>query len=97
MAFAVTDEALDSRTIPESYILMRTIPKLEFGANYMQPKETAAVFKENTPIAIIKNDCVIVTGNGLLNAFDRLEVAEYSAKAIIAAKDLGDVVKISDK
>ncbi len=97
MAFAVTDEALDSRTIPESYILMRTIPKLEFGANYMQPKETASVFKENTPIAIIKNDCVIVTGNGLLNAFDRLEVAEYSAKAIIAAKDLGDVVKISDK
>lgn len=97
MAFAVTDEPLDSRTIPESYILMRTIPKLEFGANYMRPKETAAVFKENTPIAIIKNDCVIVTGSGLLNAFDRLEVAEYSAKAIIAAKDLGDVVAINDK
>ena len=97
MAFAVTDEALDSRTIPESYILMRTIPKLEFGANYMHPKETAAVFEENTPIAIIKNDCVIVTGSGLLNAFDRLEVAEYSAKAIIAAKDLGEVVAINDE
>jgi L-fuculose-phosphate aldolase len=97
MAFAVTDEPLDSRTIPESYILMRTIPKLEFGSNYMHPKETAAVFKENTPIAIIKNDCVIVTGSGLLNAFDRLEVAEYSAKAIIAAKDLGEVVAINDK
>ena len=96
MAFAVTDEPLDSRTIPESYILMRTIPKLDFGSNYMRPKETAAVFKENTPIAIIKNDCVIVTGTGLLNAFDRLEVAEYSAKAIIAAKDLGDVVAIND-
>ncbi|MCI8520915.1 MAG: class II aldolase/adducin family protein, partial [Clostridia bacterium] len=97
MAFAVTDEPLDSRTIPESYILMRTIPKLEFGSNYMHPKETAAVFKENTPIAIIKNDCVIVTGTGLLNAFDRLEVAEYSARAIISAKDLGDVVTISDE
>ncbi len=96
MAFAVTDEPLDSRTIPESYILMRKIPKLDFGANYMYPKETAAVFKENTPIAIINNDCVIVTGSGLLNAFDRLEVAEYSAKAIIAAKDLGDVVAIND-
>ncbi len=97
MAFAVTDEPLDSRTIPESYILMRTIPKLEFGSNYMRPKETASVFKENTPIAIINNDCVIVTGSGLLNAFDRLEVAEYSAKAIIAAKDLGEVVAINDK
>lgn len=97
MAFAVTDEPLDSRTIPESYILMRTIPKLDFGANYMHPKETAAVFKENTPMAIIKNDCFIVTGSGLLNAFDRLEVAEYSAKAIIAAKDLGQVVAINDE
>ena len=96
MAFAVTDEPLDSRTIPESYILMRKIPKLEFGANYMKPKETAAVFEENTPIAIIENDCVIVTGSDLLNAFDRLEVAEYSAKAIIAAKDLGSVVAIND-
>ena len=96
MAFAVTDEPLDSRTIPESYILMRNIPKLEFGSNYMKPKDTAAVVVENTPIAIIENDCVIVTGSGLLNAFDRLEVAEYSAKAIIAARDLGEVVAIND-
>ena len=96
MAFVVTDQPLDSKTIPESYILMRNIPKLEFGSNYMKPNETAAVFKENTPIAIVKNDCVIVTGDSLLNAFDRLEVAEYSARAIIAAKDLGDVVAINN-
>ena len=97
MAFAVTDTPLDSRTIPESYILMRNIPKLDFGMNYMKPKETAAVFEENTPIAIIKNDCAIVTGNSLLNAFDRLEVAEYSARAIIAARGLGSVVAINDE
>ena len=97
MSFAVTNEPLDSRTIPESYILMRTIPKLEFGSNYLKPKETASVFKANTPIAIIKNDCVIVTGDSLLNSFDRLEVAEYSARAIIAAKDLGEVVAINDQ
>ncbi len=97
MAFAVTDTPLDSRTIPESYILMRNIPKLDFGTNYLKPKETAAVFKENTPIALIKNDCAIVTGDSLLNAFDRLEVAEYSARAIIAARGLGDVVAINDE
>lgn len=96
MAFAVTDAPLDSRTIPESYILMRNIPKLDFGMNYLKPKETAAVFQANTPIALIKNDCAIVTGDSLLNAFDRLEVAEYSARAIIAARDLGDVVAIND-
>ena len=97
MAFAVSDRELDSRTIPESYILMRNIPKLEFGANYQHPVETAAVFKENTPIALIKNDCAIITGASLLNAFDRLEVAEYSSKAIIATRDLGELVAINDK
>ncbi len=95
MAFAVTDAELDSRTIPESYILMRNIPKLDFGSNYMKPAATAAVFKENTPIALIKNDCAIVTGSSLLNAFDRLEVAEYSSRAIIATRDLGGVVAIN--
>ncbi len=97
MSFAVSDAELDSRTIPESYILMRNIPKLDFGSIYTNESETAKVFKENTPIAIVKNDCVIVTGDSMLNAFDRLEVSEYSAKAIIASKQLGELVAINDK
>ena len=97
MAFAVTDTPLDSRTIPESYILMRNIPKLDFGSNYLKPEEIAAVFKENTPIALIKNDCAIITGSSLLNAYDRLEVAEYSARAIIATRDLGELVAINQE
>ena len=96
MAFAVTEAKLDSRTIPESYILMRNIPKIPFGASFMQPKMTAEVFSKTTPIIMLKNDCLIVTGNSLLNAFDRLEVAEYSAMAIIASQDLGDIVAIDD-
>lgn len=97
MAFVVTDQILDSRTIPESFILMRSIPKLEFGSSFIAPEKTAAVFSENTPIVMVKNDCVIVTGNNLLNAFDRLEVAEYSAKAIIASKNLGEIVSINEQ
>lgn len=96
MAFAVTAEKLDSKTIPESYILMRNIPKIPFGASFMQPKMTADVFSKTTPIIMLSNDCLIVTGNSLLNAFDRLEVAEYSAKAIIASKNIGEIVAIDD-
>ncbi len=44
---------------------------------------------------IIDNQCVIVSGSTLLNAFDRLEVLDYSAKAIIAARDIGPLVMIS--
>ena len=96
MAFAVTDEPLDSRTIPESYILMRDIPKLPYGASFMQPQLTADELSVKTPLLLLENDCLIVTGNSLLNAFDRLEVAEYSAKALIASKSIGQVVSINE-
>lgn len=96
MAFAVTTEEFDSRTIPESYIMLRNVRKLPFGSSFMQPKMSAETFSKDSPVVIVENDCVIVTGGSLLNAFDRLEVLEYSAKAVIASKCLGPVVAIGD-
>lgn len=96
MAYAVTEETLDSKSIPESYILMREIPKLDFAQFYEKPEETARAFNESTPIVIVNNDCVAVTGSSMLNAFDRLEVAEYSAKALVFAHNLGEMVAIND-
>lgn len=96
MTFAVTTETFDSRTIPESYIMLRNIPKLPFGSSFMQPEKMAAQFTPATPIVMVENDCLIVTGGTLLNAFDRLEVAEYSAKAVIASKSLGEIVVIDE-
>jgi len=43
----------------------------------------------------VENDCVIVTGNSLLQAFDRLEVMELTAQSIINAAAVGDIVHIS--
>ncbi|SHH42831.1 L-fuculose-phosphate aldolase [Clostridium grantii DSM 8605] len=96
MAFAVTDIDFDSRTIPESYVLLRDVKKLPFGSTFIEPEKLAKVFQEDTPIALVANDCVIVTGTNLINAFDRLEVAEYSAKAIIATKSIGKIVTIDE-
>lgn len=95
MVFAVTDALFDSRTIPESYILLRNIPLLPFGIDFTDREKTADVFSAKTALAIIKNNCIIATGTTLLNAFDRLEVAEYSAKAILSAHSLGEIVKIN--
>ena len=94
MTFAVTKESFDSRTIPEGYIMLRNIPKLPFGSSFMEPERVAARFTPATPIIMVENDCLIVTGESLLNAFDRLEVAEYSARAVIASKSLGEIVVI---
>ncbi len=96
MAFAVTEENFDSRTIPESYIMLRNIQKFPFGSSFMQQEMVAESFSKNTPIILIENDCIIVTGNSLLNAFDKLEVAEYSAKAVIASKSLGPIITIDN-
>ncbi len=96
MAFAVTAEDFDSRTIPESYILLRDIRKLPFGATFLDPAGVAAGFDPAHPLALAANDCLIATGSSLLNAYDRLEVAEYSAKALIATKALGAPVLIDD-
>ena len=95
MAFAVTDAEFDSRTIPESYITLRNVKRLPYAFSRTNIAETAAVFDARTPVAIVNNQCVIVTGNSLLNAYDRLEVLEYSAAALIAARDIGDIVYIT--
>lgn len=95
MAFAVTDAEFDSRTIPESYITLRNVKRLPYAFSRTNIAETAAVFDAKTPVAIVNNQCVIVTGNSLLNAYDRLEVLEYSAAALIAARDIGDIVYIT--
>lgn len=97
MAFAVTDAVFDSRTIPESYIMLRNVQKVPFGASFLQPTLTADLISDKTPLLLCENDCVIVTGSSLLNAFDRLEVAEFSASAIISSLGLGAIVQISDK
>ncbi len=97
MAFAVTDADLDPRTIPESYILLRDIVNIPYQDIYTQYEVAAARFGPATPAMIVENDCVIVTGNSLLQAFDRLEVMETTAHSVINCADLGPIVHITGK
>ena len=97
MAFAVTGAEFDSRLIPESYISLRNVGRLPYAASTLDIEGTAAMFSSHMPVIIVDNQCAIVTGTSLLNAFDRLEVLEYSAAAMIAAKDIGKVVLLSDE
>ncbi len=38
----------------------------------------------------------IATGGSLIQAFDRLEVAEHGARGLVACRTLGEVVPIDD-
>lgn len=96
-AYAITPGKFDSRTIPESFILLRDIPLIPFRMLYTQAKTVAEIVSLNAPVALVENDCVLAVGTDVLNAFDRLEVAEYSARSLIDTAVLGQLVPIGNK
>lgn len=96
MAFGVTKTPIDSRTIPESYIAMRDIGRVPFGTSILHPEEISKIISDSSPVVLVENDCVISTGTTLINAFDRLEVAEFTANTIIRARQIGDIVMITE-
>ena len=56
----------------------------------------AAFVSLRRPVLLVQNDCVLTVGTDILNAFDRLEVLEYSAQSLIDTAVLGRLVPIGD-
>ncbi len=96
-AFSVTDTALDTRTIPESYIFLRTVSRAPYGVQFADGHELAELTSPQHPILLLENDGVQVCGTSILDAFDRLEVLESTAEAMINSRPLGDMVPMSDE
>jgi L-fuculose-phosphate aldolase len=97
MAYGVAHEPFNTRTIPESFVMLRDIPLLEYGAQYTDQEQVAGMIGLDRPVVIVENDCAIVVGSGLLEAFDRLEVAEFSARSVISASAIGPVTSIGEQ
>ncbi|MEO8270293.1 MAG: class II aldolase/adducin family protein, partial [Aureliella sp.] len=95
-AFSVTDTSLDVRTIPESYVFLRDVGRVPYGTHYRDDGAIAEYISAATPAAILENDGVIVTGRSVLDAFDRLEVLESTAEAVINARSIGKISTMSD-
>ena len=95
-AFSVTDATFDARTIPESYLFLRDVRRIPFGMHYRNDGSIAEFVSASSPAAILQNDGVLVTGSSVLDAFDRLEVLEATAEAIINAGAIGEVATMSD-
>jgi len=95
-AFSVTAAVLDSRTIPESYIFLKDVARAEYGIQFDDGTALAARLSPDDPITLLENDGVLVCGTSVLDAFDRLEVLETTAEAIINSRPLGEVVPMSD-
>lgn len=96
MGFCTTDAKFDVRTIPESWIFLQDVPKFPFGSQYNNLEEVAETFRSR-PCVMLANDSIAVASNSLINAFDRLEVAEFAAKSLILAAPLGQLHPITDE
>lgn len=96
-AFSVTNQVFDPRTIPESYVFLRDVNRVPYGVQYRAPYEVASSVSAASPAAILENDGVVVTGESVLDAFDRLEVLESTAEAVINAGPIGNVAVMSDE
>lgn len=97
MAFGVTDAPLDSRTIPESYLLLRDIARIPYGVQFVRPDDLAARVSVRAPVALLENDGALVLGRSILEAFDRLEVLESTAESLINGRLLGVIAPMSDE
>lgn len=95
MAFGITNVPINVRTIPESWIFLQDIPSYSFGSHFKSNNQSEIINDKSTAI-IIRNDSVMITGDSLLQTFDYLEVAEFSAKSLIMGAPLGEMVPIND-
>lgn len=97
MGFCTTGVKFDVRTIPESWIFLQDIPMFPFGSQYNEHLTELADEFRHRPFVMLENDSVVVTGDQLINTFDRLEVADFSARSLILAAPLGKLNPITDE
>ena len=95
-AFAASEQPFETSTVPESYYMLRAVPRRPMKAYYGAPESAAAKFSAKTPVVLFENSRIVTTGNSLFTAFDRLEVAEATAASILTAKEAGQVIYLSE-
>ncbi len=93
-AFSLSDAIFDTKTVPESFIVLKDVVYADYESCYTNIDKISDDISYDKPLVFIKNNGIIVTGNSISQAFDRIEVAEFTAKSLITAKLLGNVKTI---
>ena len=95
-AYLISRAEFNPRVIPESLKQLRQTPPISFDDALATPESVARKLSARYPVVLVQNDAVLTCGRTPLEAFDRLEVTEYSAKAAIAARSFGGLRPITD-
>jgi L-fuculose-phosphate aldolase len=97
--FAVSDQPLNVRLIAESYAIIGQPAVAPYALTGTQELADAVAdgLTGNTTCVIMKNHGVLTVGTDLLQAFDRMEVLENTAKINIFAAQLGGAQELNDE
>lgn len=95
-AYAVSSAAFDTRTIPESYVFLREVPKVAFDLLLDDPAGLAGAITDRSPVLLIQNFGALVTGAALLQTYDRMEVLEYTARSLLQLPPVGPLKAIGE-
>lgn len=95
-AFTLARTTFDSRTIPESYVMLREVPLVHYADQYEAVDAVAGRVTAETPVLLLQNGGALTAGRSLLEAFDRLEVLEFSARSLLDSAALGPLAPIGD-
>jgi L-fuculose-phosphate aldolase len=96
-AFCASDFLLDTRTIPESYLFLKDVRKIAFENQFDEGERVSQLIGPGNPVALLQNNGAMVVGRTVLDAFDRLEVLEATAAAIIRSRALGPISPMGEK
>jgi len=102
LAFGITGVPYDARTLTEAYAIMQDVAELPFRKVLRDGRILADALKESTPVVLIDHGGLVAVGGTVLQALDRIEVAEVSMKAALRSRQLesisaGSPVKLDDE
>jgi len=102
LSFGITGVPYDARTLTEAYAIMQDVEELPFRKVLRDGSLLADALKESTPVVLIDHGGLVAAGGTVLQALDRIEVAEVSMKAALRSRQLesisaGSPVKLDDE
>ncbi|MCF7818843.1 MAG: class II aldolase/adducin family protein [Kiritimatiellales bacterium] len=97
LSFSICNKKVDTYTIPESYVFVGDVNLLPFESAFNDFDVLTKALTLKNPAAVLENNGVMVVGKDILLAFDKLEVLECSAEAIIDSQPIGGHVPMSQE
>jgi L-fuculose-phosphate aldolase len=76
--------------------VIREVSRFPYGLQFSDAEALAARMSPRRPAALLENDGVLLTGGDILEAFDRLEVLESTAEAIINCHTVGTLAPMPE-